>query len=277
MKINSKTQLNMVIGYPLEHSQSPMLHAFSYQLLGINAIFLAQPRLLPLKSLITVIKTLGITLTAVTSPFKEKTINYLDHYSYEVKQLQATNTIIQRDGKLYGYNTDIDGINFALRHIAVSNKKVLIIGAGGAARGAAYFLKKNQAQLFWINRTSKKATVLAKKFGGNVVTSNELDGLSIDIIINTTPLGFYRNVDTSPLPVYAFNPKQVVFDMVYNPLMTPLLKQAKKQGANIISGLDMFIGQGLKQIELLTGQYLTPTIIKKLRKILIQDQTTTFL
>ncbi len=267
----------MVIGYPLEHSQSPMLHTFSYQLLDINAILLAQPRLLPLKSLITVIKTLGIRLTAVTSPFKEKVINYLDHCSDEVNELQATNTIIQLDGKLYGYNTDIDGINFALRHTAISNKKVLIIGTGGAARAVAYFLKKNHAQIFWINRTSKKATVLAKKFGGNVVTRNELDGLSIDIIINTTPIGSYPNGDTSPLPEYVFNPKQVVFDMVYNPLMTPLLKQAKKQRANIISGLDMFIGQGLKQIELLIGQYPTPTMSEKLRRILIQNQQATFL
>ncbi|MEN9450861.1 MAG: AroE: shikimate dehydrogenase [Pseudomonadota bacterium] len=277
MKINSKTQLNMLIGHPLEHSQSPMLHALSYQLLGINAILLAQPRLLPLKSLITVIKTLGITLTAVTSPFKEKVINYLDHCSDEVNELQSANTIIQRDGKLYGYNTDIDGINFALGHIVVSDKKVLIIGAGGAARAATYFLKKNQAQLFLINRTSKKATALAKKFGGNVVDRDELDSLSMDIIINTTPIGSYPNGNTSPLPDYVFHAKQIVFDMVYNPVMTPFLKQAKKQRANIISGLDMFIGQGLKQIELLTGQYLTPTMIKKLRKTLKQNQQVAFL
>lgn len=274
MKINSKTQLNMVIGHPLEHSQSPILHTLSYQLLGINAILLAQPRLLPLKALITVIKTLGITLTAVTSPFKEKAINYLDHCSDEVNELQAANTIIQRDGKLYGYNTDIDGIDFALRHIALCDKKVLIIGAGGAARAAAYFLKKNQAQLFWINRTSKKVTALAKKFGGNIITGDELDDLSIDIIINTTPLGSYPNIHTSPLTDYVFSAEHVVFDMVYNPLMTPLLKQAQKRRATTISGLDMFIGQGLKQIELLTRQSLTPTMIKKLRKILIQDQAT---
>lgn len=272
MKISNKTQLNMVIGYPLEHSQSPMLHTLSYELLNINAVLLAQPRLLPLKSLIHAIKTLSIILTAVTSPYKEKIIKYVDQCNEEAKELQAVNTIIQRDGKLYGYNTDIHGIKFALRNTVVSDKKVLIIGAGGAARAAAYFLKKNHAHLFWINRTSKKATVLAKKFGGYVINNDELDEMSIDIVINTTPCGSYPKLDISPLPEYVFHANQVVFDMVYNPIMTPLLKQAKKQHAKIISGLEMFIGQGLKQIELLSAQQLKPAMIQKIRKALIQNQ-----
>jgi shikimate dehydrogenase len=276
MKINNKTQLNMVIGYPLEHSQSPMLHTLSYQLLDINAVLLAQSRLLPLKSLIQAIKILSITLIAVTSPYKEKIIKYLDQCSDEVSELQAANTIIQRDGKLYGYNTDVAGISYALRHTVIKNKKVLILGAGGAARALAYFLKKNQAQLFWINRTSKKATVLAKKFGGYVVTNHELNEIPLDIIINTTPIGSYPNVDSSPLPNYAFHAQQVVFDMVYNPLMTPLLKQAKKYRAKIISGLEMFIGQGLNQIELLSSKRLKTAMQKKLRKLLIYSQQLDF-
>ena len=141
MKVTNKTRLNTVIGYPLEHSQSPVLHDAVYQLLGINAVLLAQSHL-QLKSLIQAIKTLSIELTAVTSPYKEKVIKYLDQYSSEVNVLQAANTIIQRDGKLHGYNTDIDGIAFALRNIAVRGKYVVVIGAGGAARVMGYFLKK---------------------------------------------------------------------------------------------------------------------------------------
>jgi len=271
MQINPKTQLNMLIGYPLEHTQSPILHQICYQQLGINAVLLAQPSL-QLKSLIQAIKILSVRLTAVTSPYKEKVIKYLDQCSSEASQLQAVNTIIQRDGKLYGYNTDIDGITFGLRDIAINDKQVLIIGAGGGARAMAYFLKKNHAKLFWINRTSKAASTLAKKWGGHVINDHELRGLEIDIIVNTTPVGLYPHAHTSPLPNYFFHKKQVVFDMVYNPALTTLLKEAKKQGAKIISGLEMFIGQGLKQIELITDQTFTPVMTHKLKKILIKSQ-----
>jgi len=275
MKVTNKTRLNMVIGYPLEHSQSPVLHDAVYQLLGINAVLLAQPHL-QLKSLIQTIKTLSVELTAVTSPYKEKVIKYLDQCSSEVSMLQAANTLIQRDGKLHGYNTDIDGIAFALRNIVVRNKRVVVIGAGGAARAMGYFLKKNKTKLLWMNRTKKKAIALAKEFGGDVICHDELNEIVIDIIINTTPIGMYPNVDVSPLPDYIFSAHQVVFDMVYNPMITQLLKQAKKHQAKIISGLDMFIAQGLKQIELLTGKRIPISpMIDKLRKVLIQNQRVT--
>lgn len=275
MKVTNKTKLNMVIGYPLEHSQSPVLHETVYQLLDINAVLLAQPHS-QLKSLIQAIKTLSVELTAVTIPYKEKVIKYLDQCSPEVNALKAANTLIQRDGKLYGYNTDIDGIAFALRDIAIKNKKVVVIGAGGAARAMGYFLKKNHAKILWMNRTQKKAITLATEFGGDVICHDELNIMPIDIIINTTAVGLYPHIEVSPLSDYVFSSHQVVFDMIYNPMMTQLLKQAKKHKAEIISGLDMFIGQGIKQIELLTGKCIhTPKMIDTLRKVLIQNQRAT--
>jgi shikimate dehydrogenase len=276
MKISNKTRLNTVIGYPLAHSQSSVLHNAVYSLLGIDAVLLAQPHL-QLHALIQAIKTLSIELAAVTSPYKEKVIQYVDECSPEVNVLQAANTLIQRNGKLYGYNTDIAGIAFALRDITVRDKSVLVIGAGGAARAMGYFLKKNKAKLYWMNRTKKKAVALAKEFGGKVICHNELKAIAIDIIINTTPIGMYPNVDVSPLPNYTFGAHQIVFDMIYNPQMSQLLKEAKKHKAKIVTGLDMFIGQGLKQIELLTGKRIhISSMLDKLRKILIQDQRAMF-
>ncbi len=271
MNVTKKTQLNLVIGYPLEHTQSPELHQAVYQQFGIDAVLLAQPQI-SLELLIQAIKILSVKLTAVTLPYKEKVIPYLDECSEEVKALHAANTIIQRQEKLYGYNTDIDGIAFALRDVVVQGKQILVIGAGGAARAIGYFLKKNCANILWINRTQNKAMTLANKFGGEVICHNKLNTTHIDIIINTTPIGMYPHADASPLFNYAFNRYQTVFDMVYHPMMTQLLKQAQKNEAKIISGLDMFIGQGLKQIELYTGKQHTPVMINQLRQLLIKNQ-----
>jgi shikimate dehydrogenase len=272
MTITNKTRLNMVIGHPLMHSLSPVLHNVSYQQLQIDAVLLAQPHL-QLSLLIQAIKTLSVELTAVTLPYKEKIIDYIDYCSPEVIAIQAANTLIQRKGKLYGYNTDIDGIAFALRDIVLHSKQVLIIGAGGAARALGYFLQKNHAKLVWINRTKDKAIALAKEFGGECVSHSELHAMNIDLIINATPMGLYPNIHESPLPNYTFTRNQVVFDMIYNPEVTQLLKQAIKYQAKIISGIDMFIGQGLKQIELLIEKPISPLpIVETLREILIQSQ-----
>src|ERR1700722_8159736 len=155
--ITAKTRLNMVIGYPLTHSQSPLLHNLIYQALNIDAVLLAFAHT-NIQALIETIKTLSVSLTAVTMPFKQKILDFIDpnNCSDEVMHLSAANTLIQRDEKLYAYNTDIAGITYALRTIPLKNKRVLILGAGGAARAAGYVLKNQQAQLFWHNRTAEK-------------------------------------------------------------------------------------------------------------------------
>ena len=245
--------LNAVIGYPLDNTQSPLLHNILYQALDIPAVLLAFPNP-KLKPLIQVIKTLGIELTAVTMPFKQEILKYLDYCSPEVTVLKAANTVIQNNGKLYGYNTDIDGIAYALRDLVITNKKVLIIGAGGAARALGYFMQKNKAKIYWLNRTEKKLVNIKKIFGGTVLNYNneklQENIKSMDIIINATPLGMHPYINLSPLSGYIFSPHQILFDLVYNPVNTLLLKQAKKNKAKIIPGINMFIGQGLRQIEL---------------------------
>lgn len=264
--ITQKTRLNMVIGFPLEHTFSPVLHHAIYQTQKQNAILLAfaNKQLLPL---IKAIKSLSVELTAVTMPYKEKVLRYLDHISPEVDILKAANTIIQRDNQLYGYNTDVFGIEYALRDIVIDNKNVLIIGAGGAARAAAYVLSKNDANIIWLNRTKAKSKKLANEMGGTVIDYTDLSKHTIQLIINTTPLGMYPHLTETPLPDYAFNHDQIIFDMIYNPIHTTLLNDAKKAGATVISGLDMFIAQGLKQIELwLNKKIITNEMIEHARQ-----------
>lgn len=249
--LDSSTRLNLVIGYPLSHTKSPKLHQEIYRLKYCNAVMLAHPTQ-DLPATVQAIKTLSVGLTAVTIPHKEAILNYVDEQSEEVKALGAANTIINHNNTLTAYNTDINGIEHALRNISLHNKTVLIIGAGGAARAAAYVLQKNKANIVYLNRTAKRAHVLAKLFGGKVIHKDNVQDLDLDIaiIINTTPLGMHPNTETTPLPNYKFNSNQTVFDMVYNPVDTLLIKKAKSDGAQIISGEDMFLGQALKQIEL---------------------------
>lgn len=258
--INSNTSLNMVIGYPLEHTQSPILHNTVYQMMDCNAVMLAVSNH-DLLALTQAIKALSVGLVAVTMPFKEKILSYLDEASVEVKTLKAANTVICKQGKLYGYNTDIDGIKYALRARTLSNKNILIIGAGGAARALAYVLHQELANLLWLNRTYSRACNMATLFGGNSINADEIDNIPVDIIINTTPLGMFPDISHTPLADYQFNANQIVFDMVYNPVDTLLLKRAKAHGAECISGLDMFIGQGLRQIELWLNQPIMHSIL----------------
>ena len=255
----------MVIGYPLDHTQSPILHNTIYHVLDYNTVMLACETNC-LSSTMQNLKTLSVGLIAVTMPFKETILSHLDIMSIEVKKLKAANTVICRHGKLMGYNTDIDGVAYALRQLNVSNKNALIIGAGGASHAAAYYLKKNNANLLWLNRTRQHVDSSIKIFGGIAVENDAINTLPIDIIINTTPLGMIPNINDSPIPHYSFRPNQVVFDMVYNPIDTLLLKRAKSCGANCISGLDMFIGQGLKQIEVWLNKSIATTKIIDLIK-----------
>ena len=245
--------LNAVIGYPLAHSQSHLLHNTVYQALNIHAVLLplSNPALGPL---IQDIKKRSIELTAVTMPFKQEILSYLDGCGPEVQTLKAANTIIQREGQLYGYNTDIDGIAYALRDTIVAGKNVLILGAGGAARAIGYFMQRNNARLFWLNRRQENGLKMVKNFGGKIITPEQAYRETVDIIVNATPVGMSPYVDGSPLPDYPFYSDQIVFDLVYSPLNTVLLREAQKFSAKIISGMDMFIGQGLKQIELWTGR-----------------------
>ena len=184
MQLEKDRQLNMVIGYPLSHSQSVLLHNTVYQHVGMNSIMLAQPHP-ELKALIQAIKTLSVELTAVTMPFKEEVFQYLKDCSPEVNILKTANTLIQRNGQLYGYNTDIAGIAFAFSGVNLHGKQVLVMGAGGAARVMGYFLKINKAKIIWMNRNPKKATALAEEFGGVVIISDKLSMTDASSFVNT--------------------------------------------------------------------------------------------
>ncbi len=262
-------QKNAVIGYPLGHSKSPFLHNALYKKLGLNAKMVAIEHR-DIKFLVQKIKQLNIGLCAITMPFKQSVIKYLNKVDSQAKKTQAVNTVINKKGKLIGYNTDIDGIKFALRSVPIKNKTVLLLGAGGAARAVAFFVSSAKGKILYLSRTKVKALKLQQEFGGIVVSQKDIKSIKFDVIINATPIGMKPLVQFSPLNKVVLSPKQYVFDLVYNPVETQLLKDAKRVGAEIISGVEMFIGQAIRQIELFSGRKVNSESIQNFaRKLLL--------
>lgn len=266
MKISNLTRLNAIIGYPLTHSQSPSLHQTAYQRLGLNAVMLPIATT-QINSVPAAIKTLPIHLTAVTMPFKQIIMPLLDVLEPAARQVGAVNTVVNKHGKLYGYNTDVFGIQYALRECELKGKNVLLLGAGGAAAAVAYVVSRQKARLMYVNRTPGKAAALQKKFGGRVVKTKQLKSKDIDMIINATPIGMVPKTNGMPVDSRLIAKRQTVFDLVYNPLQTRLLKFAELRGAKTVFGLEMFVAQGLRQIEIWTGRKI---ISLRLIKLLIK-------
>jgi shikimate dehydrogenase len=238
--ITARTKLNAVIGFPLTHSLSPEFHNAEYAKRGHDAVLLAFENE-DLAGLVQSLRTLQIGLTAVTLPFKEKILPFLDELDPLATRLQSVNTVLQKDGRLLGFNTDYHGISIALEGVELTGKKVLLLGAGGAAHAVAAYVNDQGAKLFCLNRNRDRAEELLRRFGGQVL--EKLDNEHFDVIINATPAEL-------PLDTACLRAGQTVFDLVYNPEKTKLLLAAKAAGAETRSGLLMFKAQALEQIRL---------------------------
>ena len=252
--ITTSTKLIVVIGHPINHSFSPFLHNAIYEKEGVDAVMLAFD-VEKIESFVAAMRTLPIHLAAVTLPHKETVMAHVDAVDADAKEIGAVNTIVRRDdGSLTGFNTDIVGIAAALKDVALKGKNVLILGAGGAARPVAYHAREHGANIYCHNRTFDTAQVLCRDFGGTAIEKKEnLHDLSFNVVVNATPLGLQPN-DPLPFPEKLIRADSVVFDLVYTPLRTPLLKAAEVRGAHTISGLTMFIAQGLEQERLWLGR-----------------------
>ncbi len=270
-KINHATQIVGIFGHPLKHSYSPQMHNMTFESQDLNCIYL--PFDIPssnLKEALKSLVTLGIKGVNVTIPHKEKIIQYLDHVSEAAASVGAVNTIVNQTGQLYGYNTDVDGIIETLLPFKndIAKNTVTVIGAGGAARAVLYTLIRHfkVAKINIINRTEERAESLKDYFVEKMHFTNinlfELMAKenvevfnSSKLIINATSIGLFPNIDDTPTDLAdSFNPNQIVFDLIYNPLKTKFLKIAESKGATIINGLKMFVVQGAKAYELWTDK-----------------------
>lgn len=261
MQFSPATKLTAVIGEPIIHSLSPLLHNKVYENEKIDAVMLAfgNPSI---EKLVAAMRALPIHLAAVTMPHKQTIMPLLDEIDSAAHAIGAVNTVINRGGMLTGYNTDIVGIAKALAGVALSaagkGEDVLLVGAGGAARTVAHYLKSAGASIYCHNRDTAQAEQLSRAFGA-VHLKDLADGpSSYRLIVNATPIGMNPNPDAMSVPETLINTDTAVFDLVYSPLETKLLKIAREKGARAISGLTMFIEQGIEQERLWLGKKIDP-------------------
>ncbi len=263
MNISSKTKICMIIGDPVEHSLSPHMHNSAYKALGIdNEFVFVAARVAPehLGKAIEGIRAFGIRGVTVTIPHKTQIMKLLDGIDTVAEKIGAVNTIVNNNGKLTGYNTDWIGIATPLKDH--KGKTVAILGAGGAARAAVYAAKQLNMTICIFNRTIEHAKNLAEEFVCEYASIDDSEKIkSRDVIINTTSVGLESN--KSPISENAIAAHQIVFDIVYKPYETKLLKIAKEKGATIIHGTEMLLDQGLAQFALYTGKKAPEDIMRK--------------
>lgn len=268
MKITAKTKICMIIGDPVEHSLSPQMHNRAYETLGIDDEFIfvaAHVKIGHIKNAVEGIRAMGIRGLACTIPHKMEVLKYLDELDPTAKKIGAANTVVNENGKLKGYNTDWLGVLTPLEKVtALKNKKAAIIGAGGAARAMAFAVTSKGAKLFIYNRTIEKAKELAKEFGGVGKSLKEISEIeNADIIFNATSLGMHPQENETPLSKKYLHKNHIVFDAIYVPYETRLLKEAKEQGAQIIRGIEMLLYQGIPQFELYTNKKGPEDVMRK--------------
>ena len=257
---NKNPKIFGLVGNPVHHSKGIIFHNGLFSKLNLNNIyvnFLVDDINSFIKNYKKIINGLSITI-----PFKRKIISQIDKIDPISKKIGAVNTVIKKNEKLIGYNTDMTGaIKSINSKIKIKGKKVLMLGAGGVARAIGYGIIKEKGKMTILNRTAKKAEKLAKELK---CSSNKLSQIKnqkdIDIIINATSIGMHPNINKTPIKKQTLkkiiSKKAVVFDSVYNPKKTKLLKESQQLGCNVIGGYSMFINQAKEQFKFFTGRRL---------------------
>ena len=247
------TELFGVFGDPVAHSLSPAMHNRAFAFTGYNGVYLPF-RVEHIEPAVAAVRTLGIRGVSVTLPHKVAVMEHLDRLHPLAERIGAVNTIVNMDGVLGGYNTDCFGAVSALKHhTEIKGKEVAIIGAGGAARAIGWGVKDAGGNVMVVNRSVEKGEQLAGDLSATFVPLEKAGELTADILVNTTPVGMHPHTDEIPVPAGLFRRGVVVMDIVYTPLKTEFLKQARASGGKIIDGLTMFVLQGARQFELWTG------------------------
>src|ERR1700756_2820380 len=252
-QVDVATRVYGVAGDPVSHSLSPAIMNTALRRENVNAVYLAL-HAKKLKDLLACMRDIPIHGLSITMPYKEAILQHLDNTDSHTTKIGACNTVVRaQDGKLYGFNTDTAGVVRPLeQRITLEGARILVLGAGGAARAAVFGLKERGCEVFILNRSAAPAQKLARQARARTVKRPDLKKLSFDVIINATPVGM-GNTRDAPLNENEINARYV-FDMVYDPAETRLIKLAKLRGAQVIPGIEMFVHQAARQFEIWTGK-----------------------
>jgi len=273
MRLNAKTRLCGIIGNPVGHSLSPAMHNAAFEKLELNYAYLAFC-VEDVEGAVRGVRALGIRGLSVTVPHKVAVMPYLDEIDPVAKSIGAVNTIVNDEGRLKGYNTDWTGFVRSIEeHVPIKGRRVALLGAGGAARAIAFGLKEKGADLTILNRTEEieMAQSLAAEIGcpfGDLSKTEVVTGA--DIVVNATSVGMAPLQDLTVVDTALLRPEQAVVDIVYNPLETKFLKEAKARGCRTIPGYMMLLLQGVTQFELWTGKTAP---VDLMRSILVERLT----
>jgi 3-dehydroquinate dehydratase/shikimate dehydrogenase len=236
------------------HSLSPAIMNAAFRRENVNAVYLAL-HAKTIKDLITCVREIPIHGLSVTMPYKQAILPYLDNTDTHTTKVGACNTVVRaQDGKLYGFNTDTAGVVRPLerRLSTLDGARILVLGAGGAARAAVFGLKERGAEVYILNRSAAPAQKLARQARARSIKRADMKKLAFDVIINATPVGMGNSHET-PLQEKEINARYV-FDMIYDPGETRFLKLARERGAQVIPGIEMFVQQAARQFEIWTGK-----------------------
>jgi shikimate dehydrogenase len=276
--ISGKTKICGLIGEPVEHTMSPVMHNAAYKKLGLDYIYIpfrVEPE--QLEQAVDGLRALNVIGFNVTIPHKVSIIPMLDGLDPLAEKIGAVNTVVNNEGELRGYNTDAEGFLRALleKGVEPGGKDIVVLGAGGAARAVTYKLAERETNLTILNRRQELdwaediADLIREDFGKSVRVlelgeENLAEALQkADILVNATSVGMSPAGDESPVPAGLLKAGLVVFDVVYNPIVTRLLGEAKAAGAQTISGVDMLAWQGALAFEKWTGQEAPLDLMRK--------------
>ncbi|MCD0458696.1 shikimate dehydrogenase [Roseiconus lacunae] len=272
--IDQETELFGVIADPVGHSYSPLIHNSAFFDQKLNARYL--PLRVPhddLHNFMDSIDAIGLKGISITIPHKERSLDYCTQAEASANGIGAINTMVFHDGERLGYNTDyraaMDCIiemlerKDAPKENALQGVTAMVLGAGGVSRAICWGLKQRQADVVVTSRTEERAQHLASEIGCRVVPWEDRHNQKVQLLVNGTPVGMHPNVDTSPFNASALNQYMVVFDTVYNPENTLLIKYAKEAQCRVITGVDMFVRQAAYQYKLFTGKDAPARLMRK--------------
>ncbi len=266
-QVDAATRLYGVAGDPVSHSLSPQMLNAAFRRENLNAVYLPL-HARELNDLMASVRDIPVHGLSVTMPYKESILKHLHNTDPLTTKIGACNTVIRgQDGRLYGFNTDVAGILGPLdqRFPTLQNVRVLVLGAGGAGRAAVFGLKQRNAEVFILNRNTATGQKLARQAKAKSIKRADLKKYQFDVIINATPVGM--DGKESPLAEKEISARYL-FDLVYTPLETKLVKMARAKGIEIIPGAEMFVHQGARQFEIWTGK---PAPVEEMRRVVMTE------